>query len=49
MQNVSEQGVEITYELAVSDKKRSGLLEELQKNQQIENYNLVSYNGEMVG
>jgi len=49
MTNAAGMFAEVTYEIAAEDKKIAVLAEALQKNKQIESYNLVAYSGEMVG
>ena len=49
MQNFAEEGSEITMEIRVSEKQLKELQTQLKQITQIDGYNIVAYNGEMVG
>ena len=49
MQTVSGNITEVTYEISLTNKNLEKMSVELKKSEMIECYNLVAYNGEMVG
>lgn len=49
MQNVMPEETEITFEMSIRDAQLAKLQEQIKQIPEIESYNIVSYNGEMVG